>query len=124
MIVVDVSHEEKVDNPRILALCVIINDESPLQLAKAINDSIDHPIDANYLADHGFQLRKQRVVCVGAVYHLATLLCGFQKLGFGQLVEFFSDRIGRNVKFLGKFPEVGFGFGIKEKTDQQFDPCF
>ena len=39
-----------------------------------------------------------------------------------ELVEFFTNRVGGEVEFLGQFPEIGFDGRVEKEADQKLDP--
>ncbi len=60
----------------------------------------------------------RRIIDLPAVFFRSEEVC------FGKLVEFFSDRVRRNIEVLRKLPQVRSGLRVKEESAQQFDPGF
>ena len=118
---VDIAHQHKVDDARVLALGVVVDEIGPLQVAQAGDDALDHLVDAHHLAHHGHQLGKEGVVRVGRVEHLAPVAAATQQLRTRELVELFAHRVGGNLEFAGQFAQVGLGQRVQEQPDQQFD---
>ena len=53
---------------------------------------------------------------VGAVEDVAAAFFAFEKMGLGQLVQFFTNGIGRHVELFGEFPQVGPCLRVQEEA--------
>lgn len=92
---IDVTHQQKVDDAGVLSFGIIVDEIGPLYISQAGDDTVDDLVHPENLANHGLQIRKERMVGVGHIVNLAAMLFGFEQVGAGQLVEFLPDGIGR-----------------------------
>jgi len=73
MILVDISHQDQVDNSGVFAFGIIIDDIGLFQIAQPGQDAFDNLIEAHDLADHGFQFREKRVLVVCDVIYISSV---------------------------------------------------
>jgi len=117
----DCTDDEQVDEARVLPQRIVIKNIDGMHVAQIGPHFLDDPVDAEALFDDGVQFRENGVVRVGAEEEGAALFLFFEVAGFGQAIEFFLDRVGRDREFRGQLPQVAGHVGVEEEFEQQLD---
>ena len=120
--IVYITYQYDVDDAAVFAGCVVIGQECLLQVSQALDDAVDHLIDAHDLLNHGTQLREKCVRRVGAVENVAAAFFAFEETGLGQLVQFFTNGIARHAEFFGELPQIGPCLRVQEEAHEQLHP--
>lgn len=124
MIIVDIPNEEEIDDAGVLALGVVIDEEGFLHITESADNAVDDAVDPHDLADHGLELREQRVFRIGRVIDLPPVLLGFQEVSFGQLVQLFTYRVRGDMEFGGELAKIGTRLRVEEEAHQELDSGF
>ncbi len=119
----DLADDEQVDEARILAQGVIIQDEHRVHVTQVRTDFLDDPVDAQALFDDGMQLRKNGVAGVGPEEEGAALFLLFEVAGLSQAIELFLDGVGGDGEFRGQLPQIAGDVGVEEELQEKLDAC-
>lgn len=124
MIRIDIAHKEQVDDAAVAAFGVVVDEVGLFEISQAVDDAVDDPVQADHLADHGFELREEGVLRIGGIEDLPAVLLGCQQVGAGELVQFLTDGVGGEAELFCEFPQIGAAVGIQKEPHQQLDPRF
>jgi len=72
MILVDISHQQKIYDAGVFAFGIVVEKIGALEIAEPGDDAVNHLIDAHNFADHGFEFWEQWMFLIGLVKDLTT----------------------------------------------------
>jgi hypothetical protein len=109
---IDMSDQKEVHDSRVSTFGIIINEISAIEFSQSVDNTIDDLVHPDYFADDGLQLGKERMLGIGRIIDNSAKLKRIEQPCLRELVELFSDRVGRDTKLGSQSAQIGTGFGV------------